>query len=193
MPEFKFFPETHVAFVSEVGPYGDSIPRGFKRLFDWMLAHKVQPVGPSLAIFYDDPSKVASKNRRCDLCAPVGPRVNGSGEVRTKEIGGWTVATILYEGDANARRAYKEVYDWLRKQGYHEAEVPVEKYLSGVGEELRAEVAVPVVKKELMVGRAKARATKATKKTTKAAKRTTKKSAKAAARKKTVRKRTTKK
>lgn len=188
MPELKFFPETHVAFVSEVGPYGDSIPRGFKRLFDWMLAHKVQPVGPSLAIFYDDPTKVASKNRRCDLCAPVGPRVNGSGEVRTKEIGGWTVATILYEGDANARRAYNEVYDWLRKQGYHEADVPVEKYLSGLGEELRAEVAVPVVKKGLTPAKKKIRKASANKTT-----KTAKKVAKAVGRKKTVRKRTSKK
>ncbi|MGE5262920.1 MAG: AraC family transcriptional regulator [Acidobacteriota bacterium] len=180
MPELKFFPETHVAFVSEIGSYNESIPRGFKRLFDWMLAHKVQPVGPSLAIFYDDPTKVASKNRRCDLCAPVGPRVNGSGEVRTKEIGGWTVATIEYQGESDVRRAYNEVYDWLHEQGYHEADAPVEKYLSALGEELRAEVAVPVIKKELMPTKKKIRkagAIKPTKGRAKVSKRVAKKTA----------------
>ncbi len=188
MPEIKFFPETHVAFVREVGSYSAAIPRGFKRLFDWMLAHHVQPTGPSLAIFYDDPAKVATKNRRCDLCAPVGPHVSGSDEVQTKEIGGWTVATIEYQGDANARRAYQEVYDWLREQGYHEADVPVEKYLSELGEELRAEVAVPIVKQELLPGKTKVktketRAGKAAKKTLKADAKTTRKTAKKVARK----------
>lgn len=189
MPELKFFPETHVAFVSEVGSFSESIPRGFKRLFDWMLAHKVQPVGPSLAIFYDDPAEVESKNLRCDLCAPVGPHVNGSGQVRTKEIGGWTVATIEYQGEANARRAYNEVYDWLHEQGYHEADAPVEKYLSALGEELRAQVAVPVVKKELMPAKVKTSTAKAAKRTTE----TAKKVAKVVTWKKTVRKKTVKK
>ncbi len=198
MPEIKFFPETHVAFVSEVGSYGEAIPRGFKRLFDWLLEHKVHPVGPSLAIFYDDPAKVPAKNRRCDLCAPVGPHVAGSGEVRTKEIGGWTVATIEYQGEGNVRRAYNEVYDWLHEQGYHEADAPVEKYLSELGEELRAEVAVPIVKQELMPGKTKVkskdtRAAKAAlKAVTKTSAHSTRKSATGAARKKTVRKKSAK-
>ncbi|MBI4787505.1 MAG: GyrI-like domain-containing protein [Chloroflexi bacterium] len=124
--------------------------------------------GPSLAKFYDDPAKVAKKNLRCDLCAPVGPHVTGSGDIQTKEIGGWQVATVVYQGEENVRRAYDEVYDWLHAQGYHEADAPVEKYLSALGEELRAEIAVPVIKKELMPGRQKikrAPAKKTTRKT----------------------------
>ena len=168
MPEMKFFPETHVAYVSEVGPYDEAVHRGFKRLFDWFAENHIHPIGPSLAIFYDDPAKVAAKNRRCDLCAPVGPHVTGSGDIQTKEIGGWQVATIVYQGEKNVRRAYNEVYDWLHEQGYHEADAPIEKYLSALGEELRAEIAVPIIKQELLPGKHKlkgATAKKTTRKT----------------------------
>jgi DNA gyrase inhibitor GyrI len=157
MPELKFFPETHVAFVSEIGPYKKSISRGFKRLFDWLETNGIQPNGPLLAILYDDPSKVAPENQRSDLCAPVGPHVDGSGDVRTKEIGGWKVATISYEGEKNASRALKEVYDWLRDQGYSPADVPVAKYLSQLNEKARAEIGVPVIKRELMPGTKKSK------------------------------------
>lgn len=152
MPEIKIFPETHIAYVSEVGPYESSIPRGFKRLFDWLQANNVRPVGASMGIFYDDPAKVAPDNRRCDLCVPIAPDVTGSGEVRTKEIGGWQVAALIYQGEQNARAAYSDVYDWLHQQGYHELDAPIEIYLSRLGEELRAEIAVPVVEQQLMPG-----------------------------------------
>ena len=35
---------------------------------------------------------------------------------------------------------------WIREQGYHDAGAPIETYLSRLGEELHAEIAVPVVK-----------------------------------------------
>ncbi len=162
MPEIKFFPETHIAYVSEIGPYHQSIQRGFKKLFDWFGAHHIHPAGESIAIFYDDPSKVAAEKLRCDLCAPVGAHVNGSDEVKTKEIGGWQVATTVYQGEANARRAYDEVYQWLREQGYHEADAPIEKYLSKLGEELRAELAVPILPQDQIPASTKKRATRST-------------------------------
>ncbi len=161
MPEIKFFPETHVAFVSEIGPYQESIRRGFKKLFDWFGSQRIHPVGQSLAIFYDDPAKIAAENLRCDLCAPVGSHVLGSGEVRTKEIGGWQVATIIYQGEQNAARAYDEVYRWLRDQGYREADAPIEKYLSQLGEELRAEVAVPILPQDQIPAPTRKRAARA--------------------------------
>jgi DNA gyrase inhibitor GyrI len=166
MPELKFFPETHVAFVSEIAPYKKSISRGFKRLFDWLETNGIQPTGPMLAILYDDPSKVAPENQRSDLCAPIGPHVDGSGDVRTKEIGGLKVATISYEGEKNASRAFEEVYDWLREQGYSPTDVPVVKYLSQINEKVRAEIGVPVVKRELKPGAKKLKASAAKRATT---------------------------
>ncbi len=150
MPEVKQFPKMRVAYVSEVGPFGEAVGRGFKRLFAWLGANNVQPLGASLGIFYDDPAKVAPENLHSEECVPVAPEVRGSGEVDVKEIGGFEVATTIYEGEQNIERAYNEVYDWLRAQGYRDTGTPIETYLSQLGEELRAEVAVPIEKIELL-------------------------------------------
>jgi DNA gyrase inhibitor GyrI len=149
VPTIKQFPKMRIAFVSEMGPWGQAVKRGFERLFAWLHANNIQPVGPSLAIFYDDPAKVASENLRSEECVPVALDVQGSDEVRTKEIGDMQVATIIYQGEQNIERAYNEVYDWLHAQGYRDLGAPMETYLSQLGEELRAEIAVPIQKVEL--------------------------------------------
>ena len=145
MPEIKHFPKMHVAFVAEVGPYGEATTRGFERLFAWLGANNVKPLGASIGIFYDDPADVAPEKLRSEYCAPVEADVQGSGDVQVKEIGGVDVAAIIYQGEQNIGRAYNEVYDYLRAQRYRDAGAPMETYLSQLGEELRAEVAVPIV------------------------------------------------
>jgi DNA gyrase inhibitor GyrI/8-oxo-dGTP pyrophosphatase MutT (NUDIX family) len=146
MPEFKRFPKTRVAFVTEVGPFDQAIPRGFEKLFAWLGANNLQPMGQSFGVYHDDPATVPAEKLRSELCVPVAPDVQGSGEVQVKEIAGFEAATIVYQGDANITPAYNEVYDWLRAQGYRDAGAPIEVYLSMPGEELRAEVYVPIVK-----------------------------------------------
>jgi len=146
MPEFKHFPTTRVACVTEVGAFSEAIPRGFQKLFAWLGAQNLQPLGPSFGIYHDDPAKVPVEKLRSELCVPVAPGAQGSGEVQVKEIAGFDAAAIVYQGDANITRAYNEVYDWLRAQGYRDAGSPIEMYLSMPGEELRAEIFVPIVK-----------------------------------------------
>ncbi len=169
MPEIKHLPRMYVAYVSEVGPFGDAVKRGFERLFAWIGANQVQPLGASLGIYYDDPAHVPAEKLRSELCVPVAPDVQGSGDVGVKAIGDCDVAALVYQGEANISRAYNEVYAWLRAQGYREAGAPIETYLSRPGEELRAEIAVPVVKVEKKI---------AAKKPKRAVKRSAKKTAK---------------
>lgn len=146
MPEFKKFPTTRVAFVMEVGPYGQAVQRGFQKLFAWLGAQNLQPLGNSFGIYYDDPAKVPAEKLRSELCVPVAPNVQGSGDVQVKDVPGFDAATIVYQGEANITRAYNEVYDWLRAQGYRDVGPAYEVYLSMPGEELRAEIFVPIVK-----------------------------------------------
>lgn len=146
MPEITHMPSLHVAFVTAVGPYRETMPGHFAKLFAWLEANHVQPVGPSLGIFYDDPEKVKPEKARSDLCAPVAAGVVGSGDVQTKDIGDMEVATIVYQGEQNMGQAYGELYDWLHAQGYRDSGAPIETYLSKLGEELRAQVAVPIRK-----------------------------------------------
>jgi AraC family transcriptional regulator len=150
MPEIKQFPKMRVAYVAEVGPTSEAVKRGFDKLFAWIGAQNVQLLGASIGIFYDDPAQVPAEKLRSDLCVPVADGVQGSGDVQIKNIGDLQVATIVYQGDANIMSAYNEIYDWLRAQGYRDAGAPMETYLSKLGEELRAEIAVPIVKMELL-------------------------------------------
>lgn len=166
MPEVKHLAKMHVAYVTAVGPYGQTMPGHFARLFAWLEANHVQPLGPSLGIFYDDPQKVAPEKMHCDLCVPVAHDVVGPGEVQTKEIGDIDVATIVYQGDQDIQRAYTEVYDWLHAEGYHESGAPIETYLSKLGEELRAEVAIPIVRAAFKPAPQKPAPAKPAKKTT---------------------------
>lgn len=175
MPTVKHFPKMRVAYVANVGPFGEATRRGFEKLFAWLEANHLQPLGASLGIFYDDPAKVAAEKLRSESCVPVAMDVLGSGEVQTKDIGDVEVATIVYQGEQNIARAYNEVYDWLRAQGYRDAGAPMETYLSSLGEELRAEIAVPIVKARRQVA--------AKKPAKKAAKKPAKKKVKRAARK----------
>jgi DNA gyrase inhibitor GyrI/8-oxo-dGTP pyrophosphatase MutT (NUDIX family) len=146
MPEFKKFPTMRVASVMEVGPFQQAIPRGFQKLFAWLGAQNLQPLGNSFGVFYDDPAKVPAEKLRSELCVPVAPDAQASGDVQVKEIPGFDAASIVYQGEANITRAYNEVYDWLRAQGYRDNGPAYEVYLSKPGEELCAEVFVPIVK-----------------------------------------------
>ncbi len=175
MPEIKHFPKMRVAYVAEVGPMGEAVQRGFAKLFAWVGAQHVQPLGASIGIFYDDPAKVPAEKLRSDLCVPVAAEVQGSGDVQVKEIGDVEVATLIYQGDQNIGRAYNEIYDWLRAQGYRDSGAPMETYLSKPGEELRAEIAVPIVKMELLPAPKKRAAKSAKKVAKKAAKKQAKK------------------
>ena len=146
MPELKRFPKTRVAFVTEVCAFCEAIPRGFQKLFAWLGAQNLKPLGSSCGIFHDDPAKVPAEKLRSELCVPVAPDVQGSGQVQVKEVAEFDAATIVYQGDANITPAYNTVYDWLRAEGFREAGSPLEVYLSLPGEELCAEIYVPIVK-----------------------------------------------
>jgi DNA gyrase inhibitor GyrI len=150
MPEIKHFPKTHVAYVSEMGPMGEAVKRGFDRLFAWVGAQNVQLLGPSMGIFYDDPAKVPAEKLRSDLCVPVANDVQPTGPVQIKDIGDVQVAALVYQGEQNIMSAYNQLYDWLHAEGYRDSGAPIETYYSRPGEELRAEVAVPVAKMELL-------------------------------------------
>ncbi len=146
MPERKNFPAIHVACVSERGPFDEAMPRGFARLFTWLKQRESQPTGRSMAVFHDDPAQVPPEAQRCDTCVPVDSMVEGSGEVSTRTIGGFEVAALVYKGRGDRDQAYHDLYDWFHSEGYHESGPPIETYLSQLGEEMRAEIAVPIEK-----------------------------------------------
>ncbi len=144
MPERKNFTAIRVACVTERGPFDEAMPRGFGRLFTWLKERGIPPAGRSMAIIYDDPAKVPPEAQRLDTCVPVDASIEDSGDVSTKTIGGSEVAALVYKGRGDRDQAYHDLYDWLHSEGYHESGPPIETYLSQLGEEMRAEIAVPI-------------------------------------------------
>lgn len=185
MPEIKRIPKMHVASTANTGPYGQAVQQGFGKIFAWLGANNLHPAGASIGIFYDDPGHVAPEKLRSETCVVVPAGIMGSGDIIIKEIGGFEAATTEYRGEANMMQAYDQVYAWLTAQGYHDAGAPMETYLSQPGEELRAEIAVPIVKAKP--------APAAKKKPARAKKAAKKKPAKRVAKKRATKKRATKK
>lgn len=148
MPEIKQIPKIRVVFVTNKGPYHEATPRGFQRIFTWLGANNLHPVGRSLAIYHDEPGRVAEAEMRSESCVPVAESVNGSGDVGVKQVGGFHAATIEYRGAENIQRAYDELYGWLHIQGYRDDGSPMETFLSQPGEQLHAEIAIPIVRME---------------------------------------------
>ncbi len=146
MPELKLFPKMHVASLTVIGPFEQAIPRGMDQIFAWCRANQVEPLGAPMAFYPDDPEIVPQQKLRTEICVPVAPTTQASGDVQVKEIGGYTVAVSGYRGAQEIEPAYGELYAWLHAQGYHDAGVPMETYLSQPAAELQAEIAIPVVK-----------------------------------------------
>ena len=146
MPEVKHYPGVHVAYVSEVGPYGEAVQRGFGRLFAGLAAQNLPPLGPPIGIYYDSPQTAPPDRLRCDLCVPIPPHAQVAEGIATMDIGDIDVVATVYEGAQNIQRGYDEVYAWLNAHGYYPAGAPMETYLNRPGEELRAEIEVPVRK-----------------------------------------------
>lgn len=147
MPEIKNFPRTRVAYLTSVGPFGQSIRAGMERLMAWVGTNQVQPMGAPLGMFPDDPSKVPPEMLRSEIGIPVGPDVMGSGEVQIKEVGGFEAATNVYHNPHEIESVYNELYAWLQQQGYRDAGDPLEVYI-GQGDQFAAEVFVPIAKVE---------------------------------------------
>ena len=192
MPEIKLFRAVRAAAIVEVGPFNQAIPRGFQKLFAWLGSQNLNPMGHSFGIYHDDPAKVPAEKLRSELCVPVAANVQSSSGIQVKEIAEFQAATIMYQGDANIVPAYNQLYDWLRAQGYRDAGPLYEVYLSMPGEELRAEVFVPIVKVDLLAAPPQKALLSAPKKAVvnKPVKRVTKPVAKKPAQKKTVQKKT---
>lgn len=149
MPVIKTIPKMRVAFVTNVGEFSQAVPSGFGKLFRWLESKHFQPMGPSLAIYPDDPARVPPDQIKSQSCVIVSSEVSGDGEVAVREIGGFQAATMEYRGAANIMRAYDELYNWLHAQGYRDNGDPMETYISQPGQELHAEIAVPIVKAEM--------------------------------------------
>ncbi|MBS0847983.1 DNA gyrase inhibitor SbmC [Citrobacter sp. JGM124] len=96
-----------------IGPWEETVPRGFESLSRWTRDHQLQ--GEKLAVYYDDPDQVPADRLRCDTAIAVGDNFvlpAGSEGARLITLPGGLYAVGLAEIENNAFfEAWEQLFD----------------------------------------------------------------------------------
>jgi len=90
-----------------------------EKVFSWSKEKKVRPGFKPMAIFYDDPEKIAPENCKSEIGITIKGKPQSDENIKVKEIPITEVATIKHKGSAEDYPAtYKALDDWILKNGY---------------------------------------------------------------------------
>ncbi len=157
------------------GPYW-KLSGALARLRKWLLDAEIQPAGPPLGIFHDDPTQMPPEETRYTLCYPL----DATGVARAKrrltaesgrsdtdaatrepqrdgdlfellEFPATYAATAEYQGPAaDSPAVYAQLEGWMKDRGHAAAGPPREVYLAEPGTlgrgSMHAEVQQPLVR-----------------------------------------------
>jgi AraC family transcriptional regulator len=126
--EIKTLPETRVAYMRHVGPYGSSsITRMWLRFASWCEAEGLMSPRPQMfGISQDSPDVTPPDKCRYDACVEVGPSFQPDGEVGVETIWGGRYACTRFTGtSAEIHDAWMRFLGgWLPDSGYQCANHP---------------------------------------------------------------------
>jgi effector-binding domain-containing protein len=136
--------------------YGKMMENGFGKLGKWMSDSKVQPVGPCLAIYYEDPMVTETAKLTTKVAFPVSGEVVAAEGITIEEIPAMPMAiSLTFEGPYdNAMNAWDAVMKYGPEHGLEWAGPAMEVYLKGPmdtqnPQEYVTEIRVPVKKAEM--------------------------------------------
>ncbi len=123
-----------VAYLHMNGPY-DQIPEGYRRLYEWVGNHGLQPVGMPEAVYLTNPDQAPPEKAEWELWAPVAPAPLESGladdQMGVKSIGQETVAAAIHKGTYDSvESTYRALGQWIADNGYTVVGPPHEVYMS---------------------------------------------------------------
>jgi DNA gyrase inhibitor GyrI len=107
----------NVVSLSFTGSYGQTEER-LEELMSWLLRAGHPYSAPPMALYHDDPAKVAEDELRGEVCLAVEERCETTDEVEMKEVAGQQVAALEAEPDADPASLYPQMWDWLSENGY---------------------------------------------------------------------------
>lgn len=111
-----------VMSLSFTGPYKQTSEK-LDELTAWVLRAGYPYSGPPMALYHDDPEKVAEADLRAEVALPMGEKCEGAEDIVRKELPGAEVATAVHEGRYDAiSPLYKEMFDWIAENGYRYVE-----------------------------------------------------------------------
>lgn len=123
-----------VAYVKMHGPY-DQVPDGYRRLYEWVDEHELQPIGMPQAVYLTTPDVVPMQEAAWELLAPVAPtqaRIeSGEDFMGIKTIAEQTVASAMHRGSYDSvEETYEALGQWIVHNGYTIVGPPREIYYS---------------------------------------------------------------
>jgi len=120
--EMRTLPETRVAYMRHVGPYGSSsITKMWQRFAAWCDANGLLKPRPTMyGISQDSPKITAPDKCRYDACVPVGADFQPKGEIGVQAIAGGRYACARFTGAAaDIHGAWMRfIGQWIPDHGY---------------------------------------------------------------------------
>ncbi|MFZ5434115.1 MAG: GyrI-like domain-containing protein [Calditrichota bacterium] len=133
--------------------YEKMMTSGFGKLGGWIQAGN-QPMGPAMAMFFEDPEQTPTKDLTCKLMFPVGPDAKAAGDLVVEELPEMQAAVVQYKGPyEGSADVWHAIDKWVIDNGYDYNGAPMEVYIKGPGDQVEpseflTEIRVPVKKKE---------------------------------------------
>jgi AraC family transcriptional regulator len=126
--ELRTFPDTRVAYLRHVGPYGSpGIPLLWQRFAAWCGQHDLlQPGRALVGVSQDSADFTPPEKCRYDACVPVDAGFRAEGEIGVQTLAGGRYACARFEGTAmEIHTAWMKVYgEWLPGSGYQPDDRP---------------------------------------------------------------------
>ncbi len=145
--------EPAILFMKKVKGSYDKHESVIPEVYSQLARLGIQPAGPVMGIYYDNPQQVAEEKLHWAIALPVKEKTEQSlptGYV-FEEKEAYKAATATIKGPyGDLSKFYVDLYDWIAEQGYMPAGPPMESWLgdptSTPPSELKTELIVPITK-----------------------------------------------
>ena len=121
-----------VAFIKMRGDFSQ-IPATFQKLYGWITQEGYQPIGPSIALYYNIPGEVPDEQLSWELMSQLSSDVAemepGADGLGVKKLDAVKVASTMYEGPyENIEPVYIALNTWVGDNNYEVDGPPKELY-----------------------------------------------------------------
>jgi effector-binding domain-containing protein len=133
--------------------YANMMTKGFEKLGAWMGSGGM-PMGPPLAIFFEDPEKASAKDLTCKIAFPTMADAKATAPVMIEPMPEYTAVVCTYKGPyEESGDIWKQCDKWVKDNGYINAGAPMEVYLVSEAQKVApadyiTEIRIPVKKTE---------------------------------------------
>ncbi len=123
-----------VASVRDVIPVYSDVGRLFEEIFACLGRNGVPPVGPTVAIYYDE--EYTEQNVAVEAAVPIGKKIAGTERIVIRELPAVEqMACVIHQGDyGDVGQAYQALMTWIEHNGYRIIDPNREVYIQGPGQ-----------------------------------------------------------